>query len=328
MDRREFIGTIAGCLLAVPLAASAQQQPVKVFRIGFLGAESAIAFGSRVEAFRAGLRDFGYEEGKNIAIEYRWADGKYDRLPDLAAELVGLKVDVLVAGGEKASVAAKSATSTTPIIATNAGDAVAAGLIAGLAQPSGNITGISIFGSEVMAKRLELLKEAMPGIRQVAVLMNAESPAMLEPILQAMRLRAAALKMGIQLFEVRAPSEFESAFSAMAKDHVDAVVISGDTLFIFNARRVADAAAKQRLPSVGQNPLAEAGCLIGFGPSLIEGYRRAGYFLDKILKGARPGDLPVEQPTKFELVINLKTAKALGITIPHSLLLRADEVIQ
>jgi putative tryptophan/tyrosine transport system substrate-binding protein len=328
MDRRECIGTIAAYLLAVPLAASAQQQPVKVFRIGFLGAESAISYGSRAEAFRAGLRDFGYVERKNIAIEYRWADGKYDRLPDLAAELVRLKVDVLVAGGEKASVAAKSATSTTPIVATNAGDAVAGGLIAGLAQPSGNVTGISIFGPEVTAKRLELLKEAMPGIRQVAVLMNPESPAMVEPILQAMRLRAAALKLGIRLFEARAPSEFESAFSTMAKDHVDAIVIQGDTLFVFNARRVADAAAKQRLPSAGTSELAKAGCLIGFGASTVEGYRRAGHFVDKILKGARPGDLPVEQPTKFELVINLKTSKALGITIPQSLLLRADEVIQ
>ncbi len=292
-----------------------------------MGAESASGYTSRVDALRAGLRDLGYVEGKNIVIEFRWADGKNDRLPELAAELVRLKVDVLVTHAVPATRAAKQATTTIPIVTAAVADPVALGLVASLARPGGNITGSTFFFAEIIAKRLELLKEAMPRITQVAVLLNPDNPSM-GPNFRAMELKAKSLKVVLQRFEARGPNEFENAFSAMAKKRVDAVAVVEDPMFIANAKGLADLAAKQRFSSIGFNEFAEAGGLIGYGANYLEMWRRAAYFVDKILKGAKPGDLPIEQPTRFELVVNMKTAKALGVKISQSILVRADKVIE
>ena len=324
--RRAFLRTLAGSLLAAPVAAEAQQ-PAKVARIGFLGPETVSGSKSRVDALRAGLRDLGYVEGKNIVIEFRWAEGKYDRLPDLATELVRLNVDVLVAAGEKAVDAAKRATTTIPIVVPVTGDAVATSLATSLARPGGNITGSTFFGAELTSKRLELLREAAPRITRVAYLLNPANSAS-GPGIAALEIAAKSLKLGIQPFEVRAPNEFDSVFTTMAKRHVDAIVVQADTIFIINAKAVADLAATRQFPSAGLKEFAEAGGLIGYGPNLLEMYRHAAVFVDKILKGAKPGDLPIERATTFELVINMKTAKTLGLKIPPSVLLRADQVIQ
>jgi len=273
-----------------------------------------------------GLRDLGYVEGKNVVIEYRWADGKYDRLPELAAELVRLRVDVVVTYGTPGTLAAKRAVTTIPIVMMVSGDAVATGLVTGLAQPGGNITGSTFFVSELMAKRLELLKEALPRIAEVGVFLNQDNSAN-GPLLQAMEPVAGSLNVRLQSFKVRGPHEFDAAFLAMAKRGIEAVVFFEDGMMIANAKAIVDIAAKQRLPSSGPKDFVEAGSLIGYGVKILELYRRAAYFVDKILKGTKPGDLPVEQATKFELAVNLKTAKNLGITIPKSILLRADEVI-
>jgi putative ABC transport system substrate-binding protein len=280
-----------------------------------------------VEALRAGLRDLGYLEGKNVVIDYRWAEGKYDRLSDLAGELVRLRVDVLVTHGTPGALAAKRATTTIPIVVATSADAVASGLVESLARPGGNITGSTYFIPELNAKRLEIFKEPFPHTSRMAVLVNPDNPAMV-PIIQAMEVTARSLKMGLQQFPVRGPNEFDGVFSAMTKSRVDAVAIIEEPMFQANAGVLAGLAMQKRLPSAGFKEFAEAGGLLGYGVDIVGLFRRAAYFVDKILKGAKPGDLPVEQPTTFELVINLKTAKALGLTIPQSLLLRADEVIQ
>ena len=324
-DRRAFLGMIAGVLVAAPFSTFAQQPSPTLRRIGFLGSESASNQAKRLEALRAGLRELGYVEGKNIVIEIRWAEGKYDRLPALAAELVGLKVSAVVTSGTKATLAMKGATTTVPIVMGSTGDPVGLGLITSLARPGGNITGWTFFGSEFAAKRLELLKEAMPRITRVAFLVNPADP---PSSLQAMERTAKALKLELPQFEVRGPGEFDRTFAAMVQRHADAVIVQGDTMFAVNAKAIADLAIKHRLPSAGIVDFAEAGGLIGNGPDQLVGHRRAATFVDKILKGANPGDLPIEQATKFQLVINLKAAKALGLTIPQSLRLRADEVIQ
>ncbi len=324
--RRLLIALSAGAFTA-PLASFAQQQPAKVFRIGFLGSESASRYVSRVEALRAGLRDLGYIEGRNILIEYRWAEGKIERLPALAAELVSLKLDVIVTHATPGTRAAKRATATIPIVMAVSIDPVAMGLIASLARPGGNITGSTFFGPELSAKRIELLKDAMPRIMRVAFIVNSDNPSM-GLGLQAMESTARSLKMESEKIEVRSPKEFDGAFAAMAKRRVDAVAVQEDPLFIANAGAIADLAIKRRLPSIGFTEFAETGGLIGYGANYPEMFRRAAYFVDRILKGAKPGELPVEQPTKFELVINMKTAKALGITIPQSIRLRADKVIE
>ena len=326
MDRRAFVATIAGGVAAASRVALAQQ-PAKIPRIGFLGAESASGYASNVEALRAGLRDLGYVEGKSIAIEYRWAEGKYDRLPDLAGELARLRVAVIVTHGTPGTIAAKRATTTIPIVMATVGDPVATGLVASLARPGGNVTGSIALGPELMAKRLELLKEAVPRTTRVAVLVNPDNPARASD-LSRMEVSAGSFHVRLQQFEVRGPHEFENAFSAMAKSRMDAVVIQQDGKLSANLRAIADLAAKRRFPSTGIMEFAEAGGMIGYGANLLEMYRRAAYFVDKILKGANPGNLPVEQATKFQLAINLKSAKALGLTIPQSLLRRADEIIQ
>ena len=260
-----FIVTLALGILAAPLAAHAQQQLSKVRRIGYLASESVSNQANRVEALRAGLRDLGYVEGKNIVIEFRWADGQYDHLARLAAELAGLKVDVIVTSGTKATVAAKRATTTIPIVMGSVGDAVAMGIVTSLARPGGNITGWTFLGPELTGKRLELLKEAIPRIRQVAFLENPADPTTSR---QAMEITAKALKVSVQPFEVRAPGEFDSVFAAMARGRVDAVVVQGDTMFAVNAKAIADVAVKHRLPLVGILEFARAGGLIALGPNL------------------------------------------------------------
>ena len=325
-SRRELLIVLGAAALASPLSSLAQPQ-TKVWRIGFLGSESASAFASRVEALRAGFRDLGYVEGKNFVIEFRWAEGKRDRLPELAAELVRLKVDVLLTHATPGTLAAKQTTATIPIVMTGVGDAVRTGIVTSLARPGGNIAGTTYFVPELAAKRLELLKEAMPRVTQVAVLLNPDYPINV-PVLQAMEVTAKAVKVGLQQFEARGPNVFDGAFAAMAKKRVGAVVVQEDPMLNVNQGAIANLAAKHRLAAAGIIELAEAGGLIGYGVVFPEMYRRAAYFVDRILKGAKPGDIPVERPTKFEMVINMKTAKALGIKLPNAILLRPDKVIE
>src|SRR5258705_12092602 len=315
-------------ILTAPLAAEAQQQTEKVYRNGYLGSGSASTQAKRVESLRAGMRDLGYMEGKNIVIEFRWAEGRLDRLPDLAVELVRLKVDVLVTAGTPGTLAAKEGTTTIPIVMVGIGDAVATGVVASLARPGGNVTGSTDSVPELMAKLLELLKEIIPRSRRVAGLVNPDNVQRGAPMFKAMETTAGSLKVELQKFDARGPSEFESAFSRMIKSRVDAVVVPSNVLFNYDVGVIADLAAKKRLPSAGIKTFAEAGGLIGYGLNFHDMDRRAAYFVDKILKGVKPEALPVQQPTKFELVINLKTAKALGVTIPQSVLVRADEIIQ
>ena len=313
--------------LALSPVAGDAQQAANVPRIGFLGLASAAIFGKQMEALRAGLRDQGYVEGKNVVIEYRWAEGKYDRLPDLAGELVRLRVDVLVTHGTPGALAAKRATTTVPIVVATSADAVAAGIVKSLAWPGGNVTGLTFFVPEVNAKRVEILNEAFPSVSRVAVVVNPDNPAM-GPITQTMEITARSVKIALQQFPVRGPSEFAGAFSAMTRSRFGAVVITEEPMFQANAGVLAALATQKRLPSAGFKEFAEAGGLFGYGADILGLFRRSAYFVDKILKGAKPTDLPVEQPTKFELVINMKTAKALGLTIPQALLLRADQIIE
>jgi len=317
---------LAAVAFGAPLAAFAQQKG-KVWRIGFLGTVSASGFGfaGRIEALRAGLRELGYVEGKNLVIEFRWAEDKYDRLPELAAELVRLKVDVIVTHGT-GTAAAKSVTTTLPIVMALSGDPVATGLVASLARPGGNVTGMTGINPEVAAKRLELLRDAFPRTRNVAVLLHPDSAD--GRTFPAMEATAASLKLELHQFEVRGPGDIDSAFAAMAKRRVDAVVTIDGGFITANSGAIANLAAKMRLPSVGLSEFAEAGGLMAYGPNRREMFRRAAYFVDRILKGAKPADLPVEQPTRFETVLNLKTARALGIQFPQAVLARADRVIE
>ena len=329
MISRRRVLTLCFGAIAAPLASLAQQPLGKVPRIGFLISETLPGQASRIEALRGGLRDRGYVEGKNIAIEIRSAEGGYDRLPSLAAELAGLKVDVLVAFGIKALAAASSATTTIPIvIPATSSDPVAMGLVSSLSRPGGNVTGSTTFGPEIMAERLELLKEVMPGMTRVAVLVNPANSS-LGPMFKHMDIAAKSLNLSLNPFEVRARGDFDRVFAAMAKGRVHAMVIQDDTIFgEANANAIAELAARQRLLAVGSNEFARAGGTIGYGRTDSELYRRGAYFVDRILKGAKPGDLPIEQATRFELVINMKSAKALGIKIPQSVMLRADRVIE
>ena len=321
ITRRLFMLALGSAL--APLASWAQ--PAKTARIGVLGLANPTAYAAQLDAFRAGLRELGYVEGRNIAIEYRWADGHYDRLKALAAELAGLKVDVIVTHGPGA-MAAKSITTTTPIV-NYIGDMVAAGLAASLARPGGNVTGTSFLGPELTAKRLELLKDAVPRLAQVAFVRNPAS-ASSSRTGETMNAAARQLKMTLHAYDVKDPSQLEAVFAAMVKDRVGAIVIVDDPMFIANNKAIGDLALKHRLPAIGFTGFAEAGGLMTSGVSLVELWRRHAYFVDKILKGANPANIPIEQPTKFELVINLKTAKALGLKIPQTLVQRADKVIE
>jgi putative tryptophan/tyrosine transport system substrate-binding protein len=325
MDRRNFLGTVAGVVISTPFPTFAQPPSPNLRRIGFLGSESASNQAKRLEVLRTGLRDLGYVEGKNIVIEVRWAEGNYDRLPMLAAELVGLKVSVVVTSGTKATLAMKGATTTLPVVMGSTGDPIALGLATNLARPGGNITGSTNLGPELAAKRLELLKEAMPRIARVAFLVNPADP---PTAIEAMESVAKALKLELRQIEVQGPGEFDSKIAEMVQRRVDAIVVQGDTMFSVNAKALADLAKQHRLPSAGIPEYAEAGGMIGFGANPLDGHRRAAAYVDKILKGANPGDLPIERATKVQLLLNLKTAKTLGIAMPRSLVLRADDVIQ
>jgi putative ABC transport system substrate-binding protein len=327
MRRREFITLLGGTAAAWPLAARAQQ-PGRVPRIGVLGAASASAFANRVAELRAGLRDLGYVEGINIIIEFRWAEGNYARLPELAAELIRSNVDVIVSHGTPGTLAAKQATATIPIVIASIGDPVAVGLVASVARPGGNITGESFFSPEMQAKRLDLLKETLPHLMRVAVLFNPDNSATTGPGLAAMEIAAQSLKVELQQSVVRGPNEFDSAFEKMAQGHVEAVEITDDGNLLANIGAIAALATKWRLLSIGGEELARAGGVIGYGVDIPAMWRQAAVLVDKILKGAKPADLPIEQATRFTTVVNLKAAKAIGITVPTSILLRADEVIE
>jgi len=330
ITRRAFIGTLAGGLLAAPLAAEAQQA-AKAPRIGFLSLNLA-PNPHLHEAFRQGLRDLGYVEGRNVVIERRDAEGKLDRLPGLAAELVALKVDVIVTGGgTPPALAAKQATKTIPIVFASAPDPVTDGLVTSLARPGGNVTGPSNLNPELVGKCLEQLKQAVPGVSRIAVLWQ---PGIMherteKDMLKAADVAARALGVRLQVAEARGPADFDRAFSNITRARAGSLTVLPSAMFFSERRHLVDLAAKNRLPAVyPQREFVEAGGLMSYGPNLADLFRRAATYVDKILKGVKPADLPVEQPTKFELVINLKTAKALGLTIPPSLLQRADEVIQ
>jgi putative ABC transport system substrate-binding protein len=313
-----------GIISAAPAADA--QPPTKIPRIGLLGSESPPA--QYLEAFRLGLSELGYVEGRNIVIEYRWGQGRSDQLADLAAELVRLKVDLIVAVYTPAARAAKQATVTIPIVMASSGDPVAMGLVASLARPGGNITGLSALAPELMGERLELLKEAVPKVSRVAVLLAPENPT--HPIYwRALQVAAPRLRVQLQSMEVPGPSEFEATFSKMTKERAGAVLVLLDALFLTHQRRIVELAARTRVPALYPvREFVEGGGLMAYGPNQPDLLRRAAAYVDKILKGAKPSELPIEQPTKFELIINLKTAKALGLTIPQSILVRADEVIK
>jgi putative ABC transport system substrate-binding protein len=327
MDRRTFVGALAGSLLAVPFAGHAQR-PAKVWRIGFLSGGARTSDGVPPAALRQALQELGYVDGTSISYVSRWAEAKSNRLPGLAAELVGLKVDVIVTLGGPSAEAAKEATTAIPIVITGAGDAVDTGLIASLARPGGNVTGISEQATELSAKRLELLKEAVPKASRIAVLWNADDRAM---TLRYREIEKAARVLGVTIrpLGVREPDDFDVAFSAMTREPSDAVYLVTDALTTLNRRRVIDFAAAHRIPAMYENSLVvRDGGLMSYGPDLADSFRRAAVYVGQILKGAKPGELPVEQPNRYYLLVNLITAKALGLTIPQSLLLRADEVIQ
>ena len=327
MERRAFLGAVTGGLLAAPLAAEGQPAGM-VYRVGYLSGASATVSPRFVEAFRQALRELGWIEGQSIVIEYRFAEGRFDRLPELAAELVRRKVDLIVANLTPTAVAAKNATATIPIVMINGNDPVRLGLVASLARPGGNVTGVAYsVGLDILGKLLELLKEAIPRLHRVAVLSDPRNP--VQPLqLESVTGAAQSLGLELQLLEVRGPGDFDRTFAAMAKERAGAYLNLG-VAFGVDRMRLAELAVKHRLPSAyGNRADVEAGGLMSYGPDLIAQVRRAALFVDRILRGAKPADLPVEQPTKFELVINLKTAKALGLTIPPSLLARADHVIE
>jgi ABC-type uncharacterized transport system substrate-binding protein len=314
-------------LLAAPLAAEAQQ-PAKPPRIGYLGGGSSSAARHLLEAFRQGLRELGYMEGQNLTIYYRWAEGRSDQLPGLAEELVRLKVDVIVTHGAVATRAARRATAAIPIVFASSGEAVATGLVASLARPGGNVTGLTIIAPELAGKRLELLREAIPRFTRLAVLWNSANPVVV-PEFKETEAAARTLGMQIQSLEVTDQGGLAGAFSAMTGERPDALIVLSDAMFLSQNAQIVGLAAKSRLPAMyAESEFIVAGGLMSYGSNLVVQYRRAATYVDKVLRGARPADLPVEQPTKFELVINLKTAKALGLTIPPSLLGRADELIQ
>ena len=331
ITRRTFIATLAGGLLAAPLAGEAQQA-ARVPRIGILvpgapsppGAPPLPAF----EAFRQGLRDLGYVEGQSIVLETRWEEGKVDRYPELVRDLLRLRVEIILAGTTPAAVAAKQATRVVPIVMAAISDPVRTGLVASLARPGGNVTGMSLLSAELSSKRIEALKEAIPILSRIAVMWNPRNP-ISPPLLKETEGAARSLGVQLQLLEVRSPEDLDGAFEAATKGAAQALLMLQDSMFTIHRAGIAQLGLKRHLPTMsGETGFAVAGGLMNYGPNINDSWRRSAAYVDKILKGAKPGDLPVEQPTKFELVINLKTAKALGLAIPPSLLLRVDEVIQ
>ena len=328
MNRRTFVGAVAGALFTSPLAVEAQQAR-RVPRIGYLGQNRAEVSPHLLVAFRQALGERGWVEGQNILIDARYADGKVDRLPALVAELIRLNVDVIVTGSSRATWVAKDATKSIPIVMAASADALGEGLVTSLAHPGGNITGMTFMaGPEIAGKQLQLLKEVAPAASLVAVLTNPTNRSH-AGFLRELKVTARSLGAQLQFLEAQDPGQIDSAFLAMTRERAGALLVLTDSVFVGERRQVVDLAARSRLPAMySQREFADDGGLVSYGPSLSEMYRRAATPVDKLLRGAKPGDLPVEQPTKFELVINLKTAKTLGLTISQSPLLRADEVIQ
>jgi putative ABC transport system substrate-binding protein len=322
---KKVLSLALGAMLLAPSFPVDAQPAKKVPLVSYLSPASA---GQNAEAFRRGLRELDYAEGKNIVLEWRFAEGKLDRLPDFAAELVRMKVDVIVVAGGNAAFAAKKATSTIPIVIAAAGDPVGTGLVASLARPGGNITGLTILSPELSGKRLELLKEAVPGITRVAALVYPDNPAyalMLKETQEAAR----ALRLQLQILEVRSPDDFDSAFRAAKKERAGALNVLSSAFFTAHRKKLLELAAKNRLPAIYHNEeFVENGGLMFYGPSIADLNRRAATFVDKILKGRTPADLPVEQPMKIEFIINLIAAKQIGLTIPPNVLVRADKVIR
>jgi ABC-type uncharacterized transport system substrate-binding protein len=325
ISRRAFVGLVGGSLVASPWAAAGQPAG-KIYRIGFLGTTSPKAHGAFMDAFRDGLRERGYLEGKNLTIEYRWADSDYSRLPALAAELVRLKVDLILTHGSPGSRAAKEATTTIPIVVAIVGDAVATGLVPSLARPGGNLTGSTFFFPEVNAKRLEMLKEALPTLKRVGVLLNDDNRGNVVTF-EAMAKTARSINVDVVQVSTRNPDGFEGAFAQIGRSGAQAVVVYEDPLFIAEAARLAALAERHRLPSIGFREYAEVGGMLGFGVDFRDVWRRAADFVDRIFKGARPADIPMQQPEKFDTIVNLRTAKVLRLTIPPRVLHRANTVI-
>jgi putative ABC transport system substrate-binding protein len=325
MHRREFIGLLGGAT-AWPFAAQAQQAAGKLYRIGYITAASATPqiFASQAEF----LRRLGWVEGKNVLFERRYADNRLDRLAEVAAELVSLNVDVIIASGTLAPLAAKRATSIIPIVMNSAGDPLGSGLVASLARPGGNVTGMSLMAPDLGGKRLELLKEVLPRLSRVAVIWNAANPYS-AIVFKETQTAAQSLGIQVQSLEVQGTDDFDVAFAAARRERPDGLVAVEDPLTVTHRKIIADFAAKDRLPAVyGLREFVAAGGLMSYGANLADLFQRAAGYVDKILKGAKPADLPVEQPTKFDLVVNLKTAKAMGLDLPSTLLARADEVIE
>jgi putative tryptophan/tyrosine transport system substrate-binding protein len=328
MRRREFITLLGGAAATLPFAARAQQQAMPV--IGLLHPTSLEAFFDRLRGFRQGLKDIGYVEGENVTIEYRWAEGQYDRLPELAAELVRRRVAVIAAtGGPPAAFAAKAATTTIPIVFLVGDDPVKLGLVASLARPGGNVTGINFFAVELAAKRLELLRELVPGVTRIAVLVNPASAEVTESTLRDVETAARAITPQMQIFNVTSSREIDAAFATLVRERVDTVFVSSGSFFADRRVQLVLLATRHAIPAIYPfRDFAEAGGLMSYGASLTDAYRQVGVYVGRILKGAKPADLPVAQSTKFELVINAQAARVLGLTIPPTLLARADEVIE
>ena len=332
MRRREFISLLGGAAVAWPLAARAQQG-TKVARIGYLltGSLESPEMRSVLDAFRQGLREYGYVEGQTIVIEYRSAEGRIERFPQLAGELAALQLDLILAPNTPAARAVQRATTTIPVVVPVMGDPVADGLVATLARPGGNITGLTFLGPELATKRLGLLKQALPSASRVAALWHpgAYGERTTRDMLQATAAAAQTLAVELQLIEVRGVDEFDRAFSAMIRNRADALIVLPSPMFFIERKHIVDLATRHRLPSISMaREFAELGGLMAYGASITDLQRRSATYVDKILKGANPSDLPVEQPTKFEFVINLRTAKAFGLTISESFLLLADEVME
>ena len=327
MNRRKFIRRLATFFLTTAPLAQAQQ-PTKVPRIGFLLATSLSVESARIEAFRQGLRELGYVEGKNIVVEWRWAEGKFDRLPDLAAELVRLKVDVIVTGGATSTRAAKEVTTAIPIVMAQVNDPVGNGFVASLARPGGNITGLSTLNPELSGKRLELMKEIVPKLSRVAVFGDSTNPANAQSLKET-ELAARAFKVQLQYLDILGPKDIETAFRAASKGRADAVLVLGGPVLQSHRTQIVELAVKSRLPATYNTPeFVEDGGFMSYGPSIPDLYRRAATYVDKILKGRTPADLPVEQPMRFEFIINLIAAKKIGLTVPPNVLVRATKVIR
>ncbi len=327
MNKKICLLALCAMLFALCLRAEAQQ-PTKLHRIGYLLGASSSFYTARIDAFQQGLNELGYTEGKNIVIEYRYADGKADRLPALAKELVGLKLDVIVATTTPSVLAAKKASATIPIVFVSVADPVASGLVASLARPGGNITGLTILAPELSGKRLELLKEAVPKATRVAFLWNSANPAQ-GLLWKESQAAAQELRLQLQSLEVRSSNDFENTFEAALRERAQALITAPEPLINTHLKRIVEFAAKNRLPAMYAGPeVVDAGGLMSYAPDYTHQYRRAATYVDKILKGAKPADLPVEQPTKFEFIISLKAAKQIGLTIPPNVLARADKVIK